>query len=862
MSHCKRILIVGGVAGGASAAARARRLSEDAQIILLERGEFVSFANCGMPYHIGQTIKERDRLLVQTPQGLSRRYNIEVRTRTEVVRIDRQRRQVIVRDLASGKEQAEPYDELILSPGAEPIRPPIPGVGSPRVLTLRSLADMDAIKKVVDGLPAGGSQAPAVRAVIVGGGYIGLEMAEALRGRGLAVTLVELTNQVFGVIDPEMAAPVHQQLTQHGVDLRLGTSVTGFSDDGRALQVLLSTGETIECGLAILSVGVRPEVALAREAGLAIGQCGGIVVDEHMRTGDEHIYAVGDAVEVTDLVGRHQAHIPLAGPANRQGRIAADNALGRDSVYRHSQGTAICKVFDLAVGMTGLSEKALKRLGRPYEKVYVHPASHASYYPGASPISLKLLFDPASGKVLGAQAVGTSGVDKRIDVLAVAIRAGMTVLDLQDLELCYAPPYGSAKDAVNYAGFVASNAIKGDVKLCHAADALSPRDDQKLLDVRTPAEVAAGTIPGAINIPLDELRSRLGELPRDKELLAFCQVGLRGYLACRILQQNGFKCRNLSGGYKTYAHAAAAVVAAPVKPTTPGDPSNSGRIRDHTGESGPAPAGGSGAAAGGASCCGGGPGKTASVVKHVDATGLQCPGPIMRLKKELDALADGQTLTITASDPAFAADIVSWCHNTGNQLVNVRRDDGKVLATITRRVKMPSQESTRSAAAATAEAPASRRKTIVVFSSDFDKLMAAFIIANGAAAMGSDVTMFFTFWGLNSLRKGQSVPVRKTFIERALGWMMPRGADKLKLSRMNMGGMGLAMIKGIMRKKNVPSLRDLIGSAKAAGVRLVACTMSMDLMGIKKEELIDGVEEGGVAMYLDQAESGNVNLFI
>jgi NADPH-dependent 2,4-dienoyl-CoA reductase/sulfur reductase-like enzyme/rhodanese-related sulfurtransferase len=545
MSERKRILIVGGVAGGASAAARARRLSEDAEIVIFERGEHISFANCGLPYHIGEVIPDRQSLLIQTPESMARRFRVDVRTRCEVVSIDPKARSVAVRDLDSGDETIEPYDKLLLSPGAAPVAPPISGADLPGVHSLRSIADMDAIKRIVD------AEAPG-RAVVVGGGYIGLEMAEALRLRDLEVTLVELADQVFIAADGEMVAPIHQQLELHGVDLRLGVSVNGIEAVGERLKVVLSTDDSVECGLVIMAVGVRPEAALAREAGLEIGQTGGIAVDEHMQTSDPDIFAVGDAAEVTEFVGCHKALIPLAGPANRQGRIAADNIFGRPSVYRDTQGTAICKVFDLAIGMTGLSEKSLMRDGMSYEKIYIHPASHAGYYPGAAAISIKLLFDPGDGRILGAQAVGGDGVDKRIDVLAVAIRAGLTVGELQDLELSYAPPYGSARDPVNYAGFVASNVLAGDVKLCHTPDMIDPDDEQLLLDVRTAGEVDAGTIDEAINIPLDDLRDRLDELPSDKELLVFCAAGLRGYLACRILSQNGFACRNLTGGYKTY----------------------------------------------------------------------------------------------------------------------------------------------------------------------------------------------------------------------------------------------------------------------------------------------------------------------
>lgn len=824
MSEHTRMVIIGGVAGGASAAARARRLSEEAEIILLERGDHVSFANCGLPYHIGGVIRERDRLLVETPESLYTNYRLDVRVRTEAMAIDRARKEVSVRDLASGSEYTISYDKLLLSPGAEPIRPPIPGSDDARVFTLRALTDMDAILQVV------ATRQPA-HSVIVGGGYIGLEMAEALRERGLGVTLVELAPQVMGTVDPEMAAPLHQQLARHGVDLRLETSITRLVNANGVLRAELSTGDSIECGIVILAIGVKPDVQLARAAGLAIGERGGVVVDDHMRTSDPDIFAVGDVVEVTDFVGGFPTVIPLAGPANRQGRIAADNALGRDVSYHGTQGTGICKVFDLTVGMTGMNEKALQWAGMKYEKIYLHPASHASYYPGASPISLKLLFAPDSGKVLGAQAVGADGVDKRIDVLAVALRAGLTVFDLEELELAYAPPYGSAKDPINYAGFVAANVLRGDVEICHAENMIAPREDQLLLDVRTPAEVAGGTIPGAVNIPLGELRNRLGELPRDKELLVFCQVGRRGYLACRLLRQRGFKCRNLTGGIKTYQAVVGRLSRNSALPRA--------EVCDDSGI--------------GCTLPNADTPQPVTTVKIVDTCGLQCPGPIMQLARELQELKPGEALAVLSNDPSFLSDIGAWCHSTGNTLVNLAQDESQYRATIVK-----------GAAASPQARPAetSKKKTLVVFSNDFDRVMAAFIIANGAAAMGSEVTMFFTFWGINALRRPAPVAVKKTLIEKMFGRMMPRGAGKLTLSKMNMGGLGLAMIKDIMKKKNVPSLPGLIASAKAAGVRLVVCTMSMELMGIKREEIIDGVEEGGVAMYLDKAEAGNVNLFI
>ena len=823
MTEKMRIVIVGGVAGGASAAARARRLDEDAEITMIERGEYVSFANCGLPYHIGGTIADRSRLLVQTPQDLHENMRINVKTRTEVLLIDRKKKEVLIKDLPSGSESSIQYDKLILSPGAEPVKPPIPGSGDKRVFTLRSIENMDAIIDVIN------ARKPE-RSVIVGGGYIGLEMAEALRQKAIDVTMVELSKQVMGPVDPEIASPLHQQLRLHGVDLRLETSVTEFVPKENELLAKLSTGESVSCGIAILAIGVKPDVSLARKAGLSIGERGGIVVNEYMQTDDPDIYAVGDAVEVKDFVGGFSTHIPLAGPANRQGRIAADNMFGRNSVYKNTEGTGICKVFDLAVGMTGMNEKALKRTGMDYEKVYIHPASHASYYPGASMMSLKMLFDPKTARILGAQAVGADGVDKRIDVLSVAIRSNLTVFDLQDLELSYAPPYGSAKDPINYAGFVASNIIKGDVSICNVEDVISPNDNQMLIDVRKPFEVAAGTIPGSVNIPLNEIRNRIDELPKDKELMVFCQVGLRGYMACRILSQKGFRCKNLNGGVKTYK----AFMEDKIK-------KHESPKEEMCNDSG-------------ISCMGKriGQDENATTVKTVDATGLQCPGPIMRVTKEIESLKNGDAMSVIASDPSFASDIVGWCHSTGNRLVGVVPENGNYKATIVKgKSDVPS-----------VVGGSSKKKTIVVFSSDFDKLVASFIIANGAAAMGSDVTMFFTFWGINALRKDMNVSVKKNIIEKMFGLMMPRGANKLKLSRMNMGGMGLAMIKGIMKKKNVPSLPELIKSAQDAGVNLVACSMSMELMGINRKELIDGVQEGGVAMYLDRAEAGNVNLFI
>jgi NADPH-dependent 2,4-dienoyl-CoA reductase/sulfur reductase-like enzyme/rhodanese-related sulfurtransferase len=541
-----KILIVGGVAGGASAAARARRLSEDSTIIIFERGPDVSFANCGLPYYVGGEIAERNKLLIVTPERLRDRFNLDVRTRSSVESVDRSAKAIRVRDLATGLVYDESYDKLILAPGAAPLRPPIPGIELSGIFTLRNLADVDRIKKHVD---AGVRQA-----VVVGAGFIGLEIVENLVRRGVATTLVELQDQVLPPFDKEMTTPLATELADNGVTLLLGQSAAAFEPDAHGISVCLKSGMRLPAQLVILGVGVRPESKLAADAGLAVGPRGGIRVNDHLQTSDPDIYAVGDAVEIKDFVTGEAAQVPLAGPANRQGRLAADHIFGRDTHYRGTQGTAIVRVFGKTAAMTGASEKSLRRLNRPYRKVYVHPTSHASYYPGAEQMSLKVLFEPETGRLLGAQAVGGAGVDKRIDILAVSIQASMNVFDLEEMELAYSPQYGSAKDPVNMAGFVAAGLLRGDhpqidvEALANGAGGKHPL----IVDARTPGEFAAGHIPGAVNLPVDELRSRLGELPRDREIAVCCQVGQRGYLATRILLQAGIAAANVSGGYTTY----------------------------------------------------------------------------------------------------------------------------------------------------------------------------------------------------------------------------------------------------------------------------------------------------------------------
>jgi NADPH-dependent 2,4-dienoyl-CoA reductase/sulfur reductase-like enzyme/peroxiredoxin family protein/rhodanese-related sulfurtransferase/TusA-related sulfurtransferase len=812
----KKILVVGGVAGGASFAARMRRLDESARIIMFDKGDYISFANCGLPYFIGDTIKERGNLIIQTPEKFKARFGVEVRVGSEVTAVNAAEKKITVTTKDSAYEES--YDFLLLAPGCTPIKPPVPGIDSPAVHTLRTIPDADAIRAMID-------KNKVKSAVVVGGGFIGLEMAEELRRRGIDVSIVELLDQVFAPADREMAGPLHQHLILNGVRLMLGRGLNRIVDDGGKAAAILDDGVSLPADLIILAVGVRPDTAFLKESGIALSQRGAIVVDESLRTNTADVFAVGDAVEVTDFVSGTKTLIPLAGPANRQGRIAADNVAGLASVYRNTQGTAICKIFDLTAAVSGLNEKSLRRLGIPFMKSYTHSASHASYYPGAYPLSIKILFAPDTGRLLGAQVIGRDGVDKRIDVFATAIRHRLTVDDLAELELAYAPPYGSAKDPVNVAGFTAQNILRKRMQVFFAEDVagIDPKK-QLLLDVRTIEEHDQGTIPGARNIPLDGLRGRLGELDRSREIFVFCQVGLRGYLATRILEQHGFAARNLSGGYKTWSAAATVNYDATfIKPVSE------------------------------AACAT--PVQSSSAVPSlkVDACGMQCPGPIMKIKAAVDSVREGELVEVRATDQGFAADIPAWCGRTGNTLVSLINDRDAFVAVVKK-----------GASDTTCEVPgaAGDRKTMVIFSNDFDRMMAAFIIANGAAAMGSAVTLFFTFWGLNLLRKDNRVPAKKSLIERMFGIMMPRGSAHTTLSKMHMAGLGTAMMRGVMRKKKVSSLEDLIEQAREAGVRFVACTMSMDVMGIKKEELIDGIEFGGVAAYLANADKAGYNLFI
>ncbi|UJF17103.1 FAD-dependent oxidoreductase [Vibrio sp. SS-MA-C1-2] len=544
-----KILIVGGVAGGASAAARARRLSEDAEIVIFEKGPYISFANCGLPYHIGGDIPKRENLLLQTPESFLARFNVDVRVMNEVIAIDRSKKQVTIKNLLDNTQYQENYDFLLLSPGASPVIPPILGLDNPLTYSLRNIPDMDKIISTIE-------ENRPEHATVVGGGFIGLEMVEAFHQLGIKTTLIEMADQVMTPIDREMAGLVHAEIREKNIDLQLGVALSAVEHKDKTLSLTLSNKTSLETNLLIMAIGVKPDNQLAKTAGLELGDFGGISTNKYMQTSDPAIFAVGDAIEDADFVTGKPGLVPLAGPANRQGRMAANNMFGRQEAYHGTQGTAICKVFDLAVASTGKNEKQLVQEGMVYQKAYVHTASHASYYPGAETVSLKLLFAPQNGKILGAQAVGKDGVDKRIDILAVAQRAGMTVEQLQHLELTYAPPYGSAKDVINQVAFVASNILKGDTDPIHFDEIDNLNGNQLLLDVRNPGELEkVGYISGAINIPVDQLRNRLNELPKEKEIIIYCQVGLRGNVAYRQLVNNGYKAKNLIGGYQTYKFA-------------------------------------------------------------------------------------------------------------------------------------------------------------------------------------------------------------------------------------------------------------------------------------------------------------------
>lgn len=814
--------IIGGVAGGATAAARLRRIDEQAEIILLEKGKYISYANCGLPYYIGGVIAEREKLLVQTPASFGKRFRIDVRVENEVIAIDPEKKTLTIRK-ADGKEYEETYDKLLLSPGANPVKPPLEGIDSEGIFTLRNVEDTDRIKAYI-------IDKQVKRAVVVGAGFIGLEMAENLHHAGVAVSVVEMGNQVMAPIDFSMAAPIHQHLIEKGVSLYLEEGVTRFRRTEEGITVFLKSGKTIPADMVLLSIGVRPATALAQQAGLELGEMGGIRVDEYLETSAKDIYAVGDAIGYPHpLTGKPWLNY-LANPANRQGRIVADNmALGNTTSYEGAIGTSIAKVFDMTVASTGLAAKRLKQWGMEYQSSVTHSASHAGYYPDALPLTLKLTFHPKTGKLYGAQCVGYEGVDKRIDQIAGLIKHGGTVYDLMETEHTYAPPFSSAKDPIAIAGYVASNIISGAMPVISWRELAEKKDEVMLIDTRTPEEFSFGTIPGAVNIPLDEMRDRLSEIPADKPVVLFCAVGLRGYLAQRILIGRGYRnTANLIGGYKTYSTAVAPIPAptasSPAQPaaSAPSQSAQSGSVKEPL---------------------------------RVNACGLQCPGPIMQVKKAMDSIAPGERVEIVATDAGFARDASAWCATTGNKLIEKKEEKGRYTVLLEKGDEACTCPSSLPAAGG-------RGKTLILFSDDLDKALATFVLANGAAATGQKVSIFFTFWGLNVLKKIQKPRTEKDIFGKMFGMMLPSSSLRLKLSKMNMMGLGSRMMRFLMKRKGIDSLESLRSQALAQGVEFIACQMSMDMMGIRREELLDEVTIGGVATYMERADKANVNLFI
>ncbi len=813
----QKIVVVGGVAGGATLVARLRRLSEDYEIIMFEKDEYIAFANCGLPYYIGEVIEDRELLKVQTVEGVSTRYNIDIRNFSEVTKIDEANKVVEVKNSQTGEVYSESYDKLVLSPGASPIVPPFAGLSAANnAFTLRNIPDTDAIKNYVD------TNKPK-SAVVIGGGFIGVEMAENLAHLGIEVTLIDLAEHILKPFDMEMAAMLEANLKANGVQILTGTSVSDVTSD----YVEVNDGMKIKTDLTILAIGVRPSTKLAEGTGIKLAKNGAFEVNDKFETSVKDIYALGDAINIKNPILGNEMHIPLAWPANRQARILADIIAGEDKKYNGTIGASVLKVNELTAAATGYTEELLEMMGVEHDSIIVHRGSHAGYYPNGSNMTLKLIFD-RDAKILGAQAIGMTGVEKRIDVITTAIKFGAKVTDLEDIEVCYAPPFNSAKDPVNIAGYTATNVINGFSQSFkyHELDAALNDDTKLVIDVRTKEEVEFSAIDGAINIDVDDMRASLEQLAeyKDKDIYVFCQLGHRGYIAQKILNANGFKqVYNLSGGLNTYKayknnqkknETENIVVNNEVPVENKGD-----AVIDHT----------------------------------LNACGLQCPGPIMATSKKMDELKPGETLEIRVTDSGFIEDIKSWCEKCGNELVSQTRENNTYIVVIKKTENQSCHIDT---------AQNKDNGTIVMFSGDMDKALAAMIIAQGAQAMGKQMTVFFTFWGLNMLRKSGSVDVDKTNFEKMFGAMMPKGAEKLSLSTMNMGGMGTKMIDKRMADKNVPDLKTQMLNAQEAGVKFIACTMSMDLMGIKEEELIDGVDFGGVAKYVGESSGADLTLFI
>lgn len=854
----KKTVIIGGVAGGATAAARLRRRDEEMEIIVFEKGGEISYANCGLPYYIGDVIKSRDALLLQTPARMKSKFNIDVRVHSEVVKINPEEKKVIVKKAGEAEPYEESYDTLIIATGSSPIRPSIEGIEASNVFTLWNVPDTDAIKEYLN-------REKPKSAAVIGGGFIGIEMAENLHAAGLSVTMIEMQNQVMPTLDFEMAQLLHEQIRSQGVELILSDGMKAL-EHGEKTKILLNSGKSCTVDMVILSIGIKPNSKLAKEANLVLNERGGIVVNEYLQTSDPSIYAVGDVIEVENPILSNKTMIPLAGPANKQARIAADNIAGDNLKYQGTMGTSVAKVFDLTSASVGVNERMLTQLGKKkdvdYHTALIYQKSHAGYYPGATTLALKLIFG-TMGQIYGGQIVGVEGADKRIDTLATVMKLGGKVHDLTELELAYAPPFSSAKDPVNMLGFTAENILNGLVSFIEPKelDEILAEEEQSkdyiVLDVTEEVERMVYQIPKSYHIPLGQLRQRLDELDKNKTIVPYCAIGVRSYNAARILEQHGFhKVKVLSGGtsfYKAMHHEVYFNAYKKNEEDMRSEESlTNGSEKVEAAEAPMKRLQESEALMGSEAL------KEIPVeeIHILDCCGLQCPGPILKVNETLSKCKDGEVIKVTATDMGFARDVEAWCRRTGNTLVKVERGSKENTVYI--------KKGNESCSILNSVVPTTlpQGKTIIVFSGDLDKVLASFIIANGARALGRPVTMFFTFWGLNALRKPEKVKVKKPFMDRMFGAMMPRGSKKLKLSKLNMGGMGTKMMQKVMKDKNVNSVEELMMQALKSGIKLVACTMSMDVMGITKEELIDGVEFAGVATYLGDAEESNVNLFV
>lgn len=811
----RKIMIIGGVAGGASVAARLRRLDEQDEITIIERGPHVSFANCGLPYYIGDEIKDRDKLLIQTPELMNDRMNINVRTNTEATQINPDNKTVVLKT-EHGVEEAS-YDILILSMGARAIEVPIEGAKQSHVFTLRNIPDMDKIKSYIN-------ERNVKTASVVGGGFIGLEMAENLHALGIDVTLFELGDQVMPGMDKDMTKLLETHMVQRGVNLKLKSSIKEINEH----NVIADNGEVIQSDMVIMAIGVIPESTIAQEAGIKTGVKGAIKTNDVFETSVKDIYAIGDVAEITHKISQQDVHIPLAWIANREGRLLADHLNGKQIDKIKPIGTAIAKVFDLTAASTGLNERTLKMQGLDYHIIHVSGQSNATYYPGAEPMTIKALFSP-EGKIYGAQIVGRKGVDKRIDLIASAMTFNQDIRSLAQIEIAYAPPFSSAKDPVNMVGYIAQNVLDDEMKMVQYDEI---ENFNQIIDVREPIEYEMGTIERAKNIPLGTLRNRLADLDKDEPVAIFCQVGQRGYNAARILQNNGFDVVNLDGGYKHYKAMHETVHTPEVKAV------EQTQIEERTKKEQP---------------------MKKEDRRIIEASGLQCPGPILKVKENMDEMKDGEQLEIHVTDFGFCTDIEAWAKNTGNTLISNETKDGKVIAVVQKGADLPVNVMNDKEGHQLVETK--NGATMVVFSGDLDKALASFIIATGAASYGKEVTMFFTFWGLNVIKK-PGVTIAKEGLDKMFSKMMPKHAGQLPISKMNMGGAGARMIRHVMNKKKVDSLETMIEKAQSMGIKMVACTMSMDIMAVTKEELIDGVEYGGVATYLGDTEQSNLNLFI